>query len=102
MPTDTTSLDVIINALKVADLPADEQEKILLELNALVFRGSVMRMLESMDEPTREQFNTLVESDASEEQLQAFITKHVPNSDQVVADTVASLTSDILAVTSNQ
>ena len=95
-------LDSIIEALGMNDLPPEEQESALLQLNELVFRGSITRMLESMDQSTREAFGKLVESDASEEDLQAFITQHVPNADQAVADTVAALTSDILSVTNSQ
>ncbi|MDB5237452.1 MAG: hypothetical protein JWL88_554 [Parcubacteria group bacterium] len=83
-------------------MPVEEQEQVLLKMNELIFRGSIMRMLEQMDQPTRDAFNSLVESEGSEEDLQAFLKKNVPNADQAVADTVAALTSDILAVTSNQ
>lgn len=74
----------------------------MLDLNELVFKGSIMRMLEQMDEPTKEAFGKLAESDAPEGELQAFIEANVPNADQAVMDTVEALTSDILAVTSNQ
>lgn len=101
-PTTQTALDSIIQALEIDQLPPEEQEDALLKLNELVFRGSIMRMLAQMDEPTKEAFGKLVEGDAPEEALQAFIEQHVPNADQAVADTVAALTSDILAVTNNQ
>jgi hypothetical protein len=100
--TSPTSLEEITRALNMDELPAEEQEKILLDLNALIFRGSIMRMLEQMDQQTRDEFNALAESDASEEQLKAFLDEKVPNADQAVADTIAALTSDILTVTSNQ
>lgn len=97
----TNPLESVLEALHIRELPEKEQEAALLELNALIFRGSIMRMIEQMDEPTKEAFGKLVEEDAKEEELQAFITQHVPHADQAVADTVAALTSDILAVTSN-
>jgi hypothetical protein len=97
-----TLLETLVTALKIDELSPEEQEAALLELNALIFRGSVIRMLEQMDEPTKNAFNELVEKDASEDELRAFLTEKVPHADQAVADTVASLTSDILAVTSNQ
>lgn len=95
-------LEKVIEALHLADLPEEEQESMLLELNALVFRGSIMRMIEGMDEPTKAAFSTLVEKGGSEEELQAFLAENVPHADQAVADTIAALTSDILAVTNNQ
>lgn len=103
MATDSpTPLDQIIQALDLASMTPEEQEKTMLDLNALIFRGSIMRMIEQMDEPTKEAFGKLVESDAAEEELQAFLTENVPQADQAVADTVAALTSDILAVTNSK
>ncbi len=96
------SLDAIVGALGLTELPAEEQEKVLLDLNALIFRGSILRMLEQMDQSTKEEFNALAESNATEEQLRAFLDEKVPNANQAVADTITALTSDILAVTSNQ
>jgi len=95
-------LDKLTEALDIESMSPEEQEKTLLDLNALIFRGSIMRMIAQMDEPIREAFGKLVESNASEEQLQAFLTENVPQADQAVKDTVDVLTSDILAVTNNQ
>jgi hypothetical protein len=102
MAQEPTGFETIIEALKLDQLSPEEQEKTLLELNELIFRGSIIRMVEQMDQETKDAFNELIEGDASEEQLQAFITEKVPHADQAVAYTIASLTSDILAVTSSQ
>ena len=53
-----------------------------------------------MDEKTREEFDTLLDANAPEEEIEAFIQAHVPDADSAVEETVAELTSDILAVTS--
>lgn len=95
----TTNLSPILDALQLTELPAEEQEALLLELNELVFKGTMVRLIERMDEPSRDEFTKLMESDADEASVEAFLRERVTNADQVVAETVAELADDILAVT---
>ena len=94
-----TTSSSLLEALDIADLPLEEQEAVLLEINELVFKGSMLRMIEQMDEATSEAFTALMDSDADEEAVEAFLTKNVPGADQAVLDTITELTDDILAVT---
>ncbi len=89
----------LIEALALDQLSPEEQEALLLEINEIVFKGSMTRLIESMDESTREEFAKLMESDADDEQLEAFISARVPNADKAVAETVQELSDDILAIT---
>jgi hypothetical protein len=97
MAAPTTSL---LNALGIEDLLPEEQEELLLDLNSLIWEGSLIRLIEKMDDSTKEAFEKLLAADASEDEIQAFLTEHVPDADQAVTDTVQELTDDILAVTS--
>ncbi len=99
MPT-TTKFDNIVDALNLTELSPEEQEEILLDLNDLIFKGSVVRLIERMDDKTREKFGKLIEQDASGEEIDTFIKKNVPDADEAVKDTIQELTDDILAVTS--
>jgi hypothetical protein len=89
----------LLEALNIENLDPAEQEALLSELSELVFKGSLVRMFETMDEPTKEAFETLLATDPSDEDLQDFLAKNVPQADQAVEDTIQELTSDILAVT---
>ncbi len=89
----------LLNALDLDSLSPEEQESLLLEINELVFTGSMVRLVEQMDEATKAEFEALMESDASEEQVEAFLSERVPDADQAVAETVTELTNDILAAT---
>lgn len=90
----------ILRALEIENLSSEEQEELLLDLGDLVFRGSMLRFIERMDDATRESFNTLLDRNASEQEITDFLQKHIPNADAVVEETLADLRSDILAVTS--
>lgn len=94
VPTD------LIDALGIRDLEPAEQEELLLDLGDLVFRGSMLRIIELMDEATQKDFESLLEHDASEDQIAAFLKERVPGADQSVQETLDELRSDILAVTS--
>jgi hypothetical protein len=99
MKTNTTSFEPIIQALNLKQLSKTEQEEILLDLNELLFKGTLVRLLERMDEKTQEEFDALLSSDASEEVVEKFLKKHVPHADAAVEETITELTNDILAVT---
>jgi hypothetical protein len=94
-----TDTRAILEALDLSELPAEEQEALLLDLNALVFRGSMVRLVERMDESSRADFEKLVDSDPSEEKLEAFLRARVPDADQAVLETVQEISGDILAAT---
>ncbi len=89
----------ILEALDISSLPAEEQEEILLDLNSLIFKGSLIRLIERMDEPTKDAFNVLMDTDPSEDEVETFLAKHVPDADAAVQETLDELASDILAVT---
>jgi len=89
----------LLNALGIEELLPEEQEELLLDLNSLIWEGSLIRLIEKMDDATKEAFEKLLAADAGEDEVQAFLDEHVPDSGQAVADTVQELTDDILAVT---
>lgn len=89
----------IIDALQLDDLSEKEQEEILGDLDEVIFKGTIIRLLEQMDEKTRIEFEALLDQDAEEDEIQIFLEKHVPNADAAVQDTIAEITDDILAVT---
>lgn len=94
----TSQISAIMEALDMAELPEAQQEELLLDLNSLIFKGSIIRLMESMDGPTRDSFNALIETDPEPAEVERFLDKKVPGAEAVVQDTIADITSDILAV----
>lgn len=95
----TPDLEKIMIALNMDELDPEEQEEILLDLNSLVFKGSLVRLIERMDDKARDEFNAFVDTEPTEEQMEAFLKEKVPGADEAVQEALADLTSDILAVT---
>jgi hypothetical protein len=89
----------LVDALGLKELLPEEQEEILIDLGTLIFKGSLIRMIELMDDETKQTFDMLMEKDTDEEEILAFLTEKVPGADQAVAETVKELTDDILSAT---
>lgn len=90
----------LLQALGISELQPDEQEELLLDLGDLVFRGSMLRLIERMDEQTSDDFSKLLDGNPSEEAMTSFLTERVPDADKAVEEAIAELRNDILAVTS--
>jgi hypothetical protein len=86
----------ILDMLGIADLAPEEQEAALLDIEELIYKGTMVRLVERMDDQVRDKFEKLLESDADEEAVEAFLTEHVPDADQAVAEAVAELQNVIL------
>jgi len=99
MPITESDLSPVLEALDFSELPAAEQEELLLDLNALIFRGSMVRLVERMDEPAREEFSKLMEGSPSEQEIEGFLRDRVADADGAVAETVRDIADDILAAT---
>ncbi|MGE5541211.1 MAG: hypothetical protein ACM3TU_02920 [Bacillota bacterium] len=101
MATTQAAFDSILKAVEFEELPQEEQDAFLEELNSIVFRGAVLRTVERMDERTRDAWYHLIESGASDEKMQQFLAKRAPHAELALAETVEMLADDILAVTNN-
>lgn len=99
MELTATRLDEIKEALEFDEMTPKEQESIMLDLSELIFKGTMIRVMEQMDENTKDAFHDLIDRNASQDELAAFITENVPGADDAALETVADLTNDILAVT---
>ena len=89
----------ILETLGFTDLEQSEQEELLLDLQSLVYKGSLIRLIERMDEQTQEKFNVFLDTSPDEEAVMAFISKHVADADAVVQETLTDIKNDILTVT---
>ncbi|KND47298.1 MAG: hypothetical protein AB199_02625 [Parcubacteria bacterium C7867-004] len=89
----------ILEALDIAELPAEEREELLLDLSSLISRGTLVRLIEQMDDTTSEAFSKLMDTNPDEEAVEAFLLERVPNADQAARDALKELTDDIVAAT---
>lgn len=88
----------LLSALNLEAFTLEEQEEMLLTLSDLVFRGTIIRLIEAMDDKTRTDFMALCDADASGEEVQAFLEARVPGADDAVRETVAEIAHDMAAL----
>ncbi len=96
---DTANIREITEALDLSELPTKEQEEILVDINDLVVKGTIIRILERMDEKNKNDFAEFLNTNPSGEEIANFIDAHVSNADDIVQETITDFASDILAVT---
>ena len=89
----------IIEALDISSLPQAEQEEVLLDLQELVYRSTLIRLIERMDEATQTDFNVLLDSTPDEDVVLAYLYEKVPDADDVVGVVLSEIQNDILSLT---
>lgn len=99
MTTAPSRFPELIDALGLDALEIAEQEDILLSLGDLIFKDTLVRLIERMDDEARDTFAALIDHGATEEEVSAFLEQNVPTADAVVKEAVDELADDILAVT---
>ena len=97
MTTTDTTFKKIIETLKIEELPEEEQAEFLTELSDIVFRGTLARINERMDDATRDDFTALMETDPTDEAVEEFLAARVPGADEAVEETIREITEDIQA-----
>ncbi len=94
----TTVDEKVLSALDLESLSQEEQEALLTDLHEIIARGSLLRIMERMDEETKASLEALMESDASDAAIEEFIQANVPDADAAVAETVEEIQNDILTL----
>jgi hypothetical protein len=89
----------LLAATGIESMTPTEREETLLDLGDLIFRSTLVRLIERMDEKTQEDFNAFLDTNPSEEAVTAFLTERVPGAEEVVRETVDELRNDILGAT---
>jgi hypothetical protein len=97
--TTSSNVQKILTALDLESLKPAEQDEILYDLNDLVFKSTLIRLLEQMDNRLRSSFESMLDEGASDEELRDFIQAHLPEAEAVFNQTLGELADDILAVT---
>jgi hypothetical protein len=95
----TDPLKDVSDALALDELPEEQQAELLEELAELAAEGALLRAAERMPDEAKKAFGQLLEDDASEEEIAAYIESHVPDAGNLVEETLTDIRNDILAVT---
>jgi hypothetical protein len=87
----------ILERLRVADLPPEEQEEMLSVLGTMLFKSLTLRVLETLSEEKKEEFAILVR-EGDEEKILLFLTEDVPDFARMVEGELKALGDDLSVV----
>ena len=99
MTTLPTNSNTLADLLGLELLEPSERIEMLNDVHDLIVKGTLVRLLERMNEKQKAGLDELMALDASEDEVQAYLEQNVPGADEAMRDTIAELQSDILAVT---
>ncbi len=97
--TTAKPLEELFAAVNLSAYSPEEQEQIVLDLSGTLFEGTLVRLIERMDDATRDDFNALMKSDADSEEVVAFLRERVSGSDEVIQEVVRAITKDVAQLT---
>ena len=92
-------MEDILTSLGLEDLSEEEQQTLLLDIQSLIFKGTMVRILEKMNDEEKEAFNAFLESDPSEDEMMSYMEEKVPQAKDAALEAISELKNDILAGT---
>lgn len=88
----------LVKTLRLDLLPAPKQAKVLEDIGAILYQRILMRVLENMDDKTKDEFDALLGSNPKEDAMAGFLQSKVSNFNDLVLDEVAKFKESALAI----
>lgn len=76
----------IENVLELDELPAKEQQEILLRVGAIIYQNVLMRVMETMTDGDTDEFEKLLDNNAKPEEIFSFLKNKVENFEEVIEE----------------
>lgn len=76
----------IIDLFEIDKMPEDKQEEMLEKIGGIIFKATLMRILPMMPEEDLEEYNRMMDENASPEKVFDFLFEKVPNFFGIIAE----------------
>lgn len=86
----------VLVELGLDKLSADEQAEMVLSIGRVVYQAVLFRVMESLDETKKEEFGKLLDANADEQALLAFLDANVSNFDDLLKEELDKFKMDAL------
>jgi hypothetical protein len=87
----------IIKELGLDDLPEEEQEKTMLKIGEIIFKGVIVRVLQELSDKEAKEFEELISNKPDDQEaILNFLQKKVPNLDEITNEEVARFKQESL------
>ena len=81
----------IIQILGIDKLPIEQQKDAMERLGGIVYQEVMLRVLDIMSEPDKDEFEKLIEKNPNPEVMFAYLATKVPDIDKIVEEEAQSL-----------
>lgn len=78
----------LLDELGLSDLPQDKKEQLLIKMTEVVLKRIFLETMEKLDDEGREEYEKLIESGATPEQVEEFLNAKIQNYDSLVQQVV--------------
>ena len=100
MPNNPAHLDIIAEAFGLSKLPKAVSDSLLEEIDALVFRSVLFRIMIEMDESDKDELNDVLEMAGDDfDKPFSFLKRKTENFDQIVREEVDKIRTESLSLT---
>lgn len=97
---DTKTRDTLITAYNLQGAPKDQQDALIEKIGGLIFQSVLLRIAPSMNDEQQTKLETLLDNNATPEELIAFLKTIEPRFDDVVAQEAANFKQESDAIMS--
>lgn len=95
MPLEKTKIEELLQKdllkeLGLENLPAGDKLNFLEEMGKVVMQGIWLRILENLSEEDQDEFDAFLATNTDDEAIMAFLTKKIPNLEDLIKEEVAN------------
>ncbi len=76
----------IETVLELGNFPPEKQEEILLRVGAIIYQNVLMRVMETMTDQNQDEFEKLLDNNASPQDIFSFLKKNVENFEKIIEE----------------
>jgi hypothetical protein len=87
----------LLDELGLAGLPQDKQEQLLIKMTEVVLKRIFLETMERLDEKGREEYEKLIDEEATPEKMEAFLNSKIQNYDALVQEVVEDFKEEMKA-----
>lgn len=85
----------IVEELGLANLPQDKQEELLIKMTEVLLKRIFVETMDKLGDQGRDEYEKVIESGASPEQVEEFLKAQITDYDQVVQKVIADFKAEM-------
>jgi hypothetical protein len=88
----------LLKELGIDKLPPEKAEEMMATIGRILYQAVLIRVMERLTDPEKEEFGALLDRGADEDAVLAFLTAKVPDLNSIVEEEVAKFKTESMSV----